>query len=208
MASATAYSPKGEKTGSVELSSKLFGIEPKRHAVWEAVVNFEANQRQGTVKTKTRAEIARSNSKPWRQKGTGRARAGTWRSPIWVGGGTIQGPQPRDHHYKMPRKLKRVALLSALSDRAQNGRVAVIDSFDFPETKTKHMAALLGKLGLAGSKILVLTEGHDDRVVLASRNIPSVLAMPAREVNPYTIVAAEWILATKGALKTLEEVFA
>lgn len=208
MASAVAYSAKGEKAGSVELSSKLFGIEPKPHVVWEAVVNYQANQRQGTVKTKTRGEIARSNSKPWRQKGTGRARAGTWRSPIWVGGGTMHGPQPRDHHYKLPKKTKRVALLSALSDRAQNGRIAVIEGIDLPEVKTKHMAALLGKLGLGDQKVLVLTEGHDDKVVLASRNLPKVVTMPAREVNPYMVVASDWVLATKGALKTLEEVFA
>ncbi len=208
MASAIAYSAKGEQAGSLDLPAKVFGIEPKPHAVWEAVVNYQANQRQGTVKTKTRAEISRSNSKPWRQKGTGRARAGTWRSPIWVGGGTMHGPLPRDHHYKMPRKTKRVALLSALSDRANHGRVAVIDGFDLPEVKTKHMAALLGKMGLAGQKVLVLTEGHDDKIVLASRNLPRVVAMPAREVNTYMVVASDWVVATKGALETLEEVFA
>lgn len=205
---ATTYGVNGEKTGSLELHAGLFGIEPKPHVVWEAVVNYEANQRQGTVKTKTRGEIRRSNSKPWKQKGTGRARAGTWRSPIWVGGGTMHGPQPRDHHYKLPKKTKRVALLSALSDRAQNGRVVVIESFKFPEAKTKLMAGLLGKLGLTGGKVLILTESHDDAVVLASRNLPKVVTMPAREVNTYMVIASDWVLATKGALKTLEEVFA
>ncbi len=206
-ATANAYSAKGEKTGSVDLPAALFGAEPKPHAVWEAVVNYQANQRQGTVKTKTRGEIRRSNSKPWRQKGTGRARAGTWRSPIWVGGGTMHGPQPRDHSYKLPRKVKRAALLSALSDRARNGRVAVIDKIDLPEVKTKHLAALLGKLGLVDQKVLLLTEAHDDKVVLASRNLPKVVAMPARELNTYMVIAADWIVATKGALGVLEEVF-
>jgi large subunit ribosomal protein L4 len=206
-AQAVAYSAKGDESGSLELPSSIFGKTPRPHAVWEAVVNYEANQRQGTVKTKTRGEIRRSNSKPWRQKGTGRARAGTWRSPIWVGGGTIHGPQPRDHSYKMPRKLKRTALLSALSDRAQSGRVAVIDSIDLPEAKTKSMASLIKKLGLEEQKVLLLTEGHDNNVVLASRNLAKVVAMPAREVNPYMVVACDWILATKGAVKTLEEVF-
>jgi len=206
-AKAVAYSAKGDESGSLELPSSIFGITPKPHTVWEAVVNYEANQRQGTVKTKTRGEIRRSNSKPWRQKGTGRARAGTWRSPIWVGGGTIHGPQPRNHSYKLPRKLKRTALLSALSDRAQNGRVAVIDAIELPEVKTKVIASLLKKMGLEQQKVLFLTEGHDDNVVLASRNLAKVVAMPAREVNPYMVVACDWIVATKGAVKTLEEVF-
>jgi large subunit ribosomal protein L4 len=206
--SAAAYGANGEKRGSVDLPAAIFGAKVSPHAVWEAVVNYEANQRQGTVKTKTRGEIRRSNAKPWRQKGTGRARAGTWRSPIWVGGGTMHGPQPRDHSYKLPRKVKRVALLSALSDRATNGRVAVIDAFDLPEVKTKHMAALLEKMGVAGQKVLLVTEGHDDKVVLASRNLPKVVAMPARELNTYMVVAADWIVATKGALGMLEEVFA
>ncbi len=205
---ATAFTAKGDKSGSVALPSALFGAEVNSHLVWEACVNYEANQRQGTVKTKTRGEIRRSNSKPWRQKGTGRARAGTWRSPIWVGGGTMHGPQPRDHSYKLPRKAKRVALVSALSDRANHERVMVIDGFDMAEAKTKHMAALLTKLGISGQKVLLLTEGHDDKVVLASRNLPKVIAMPAREVNTYMVVAADWIVATKGALGTLEEVFA
>jgi len=206
-AKAVAYSAKGDESGSLELPPSIFGITPKPHAVWEAVVNYEANQRQGTVKTKTRGEIRRSNSKPWRQKGTGRARAGTWRSPIWVGGGTIHGPQPRDHSYRLPHKLKRVALLSALSDRAQNGRVAVIESIELAEAKTKVMASLLKKLGLQEQKVLLLTEGHDNNVVLASRNLAKVVTMPAREVNPYMVVACDWILATKGAVKTLEKVF-
>jgi large subunit ribosomal protein L4 len=204
---AVAYSAVGDQSGTHDLPAKIFGVEPKAHAVWEAVVNFGANQRLGTVRTKTRGEIRRSNSKPWRQKGTGRARAGTWRSPIWVGGGTIHGPRPRDHSYKLPKGVKRTALLSALSDRAQNGRVAVIEAIHLPEAKTKQMATLLKKMGLQDQKVLLLTEGRDDKVTLASRNLARVVAMPAREVNPYMVVACDWVLATRGALAKLEEVF-
>jgi large subunit ribosomal protein L4 len=118
MASASHYSADGDKAGTIDLPEDVFGIEPNPHAVWEAVVNFQANQRQGTVKVKSRGEISRSNSKPWRQKGTGRARAGTWRSPLWIGGGRIHGPRPRDHSYRIPKKVRRLALKSALTDRA------------------------------------------------------------------------------------------
>lgn len=208
MATATAYDAGGEKTGTVELPDGLFGIEPNSHAVWEAVVNFQANQRQGTVKVKSRGEVKRSNSKPWRQKGTGRARAGTWRSPIWIGGGRIHGPHPRDHHYRVPKKVKRLALRSALTDRATAGRVAVIDSIELQEIKTKALAVLLEKMGLAQEKVLVLNDELTENLALSARNIPNVLVLSAREVNTYTVVAADWVLLTKSGLEKLEEVFA
>ncbi|MCA9751806.1 MAG: 50S ribosomal protein L4 [Gemmatimonadetes bacterium] len=208
MATANAFSASGDSKGTVNLPESLFGIEPNSHAVWEAVVNFQANRRQGTVKTKTRAEISRSNSKPWRQKGTGRARAGTWRSPLWVGGGTMHGPQPRDYKYKLPKKVKRLALKSALSDRAANGRVAILESLDLPEIKTKHVQSLLDRMELGHSKVLLLVKDLDEKVALSTRNIPNMIAMPAREANTYTVVAADWIVVTKDALAALEEVFA
>jgi large subunit ribosomal protein L4 len=158
MATAIAFSASGERTGSCDLPEALFGVEPNRHVVWEAVVNFQANQRQGTAKVKSRGEIHRSNAKPWRQKGTGRARAGTARSPIWVGGGTIHGPKPRDHSYRLPRKVKRLALKSALSDRAAAERIAVIDAIELAEVKTKAVAELLDKMGIRDQKVLILTE--------------------------------------------------
>ena len=143
MSTATAFSADGTETGTIDLPDELFGIEPNQHVVWEAVVNFQANQRQGNAKVKGRSEIHRSNAKPWRQKGTGRARAGTARSPIWVGGGTTHGPKPRDHRYQLPRKVKRLALKSALSDRAAAERIAVIDTIELAEVKTKAVAELL-----------------------------------------------------------------
>jgi large subunit ribosomal protein L4 len=208
MATATSYSADGEQTGTVELPDRLFGIEPNSHVVWEAVVNFQANQRQGTVKVKTRGRVNRSNSKPWRQKGTGRARAGTARSPLWVGGGVTHGPLPRDHRYRIPKRVRRLALRSVLSDRAAAGRVKVIDSIDLPEIKTKRIQTLLDKLGLSKEKVLIMTRELDDHLALSTRNIPNAIAMPARDVNTYTVVAADWVLITKEGLSVLEEVFA
>ena len=208
MAKATSYQATGEKAGTVDLPESLFGIEPNSHAVWEAVVNFETNQRQGNAKVKSRGEINRSNSKPWRQKGTGRARAGTWRSPLWVGGGIIHGPSPRDYKYALPRKVKRLALRSALSDRAAAGRVMVIDSFDLAGVKTRPFVDLLNRMEIGHEKVLILVKDLDEKVALSTRNLPNVIAMPAREANTYTVVAADWLLATKDALAALEEVFA
>ena len=206
MAKASTYSAGGEKTGSVDLPEAVFGIEPNSHVVWEAVVNFQANQRLGTVKTKSRSEIARSNSKPWRQKGTGRARAGTWRSPLWVGGGIIHGPKPRDHSYKLPKKVRRLALRSVLSDRAAEGRILVIESLDLKEMKTKPVQALLNRMELGKEKVLILVKDLTDAIALSTRNIPNVIAMPARELNTYTAVAADRIVVTRDGLAALEEV--
>jgi large subunit ribosomal protein L4 len=192
----------------MELPAGLFGVEPNPHVVWEAVVNFQANQRQGTVKTKTRGEVSRSNSKPWRQKGTGRARAGTWRSPLWVGGGTTFGPQPRDYAYKLPKKVRRLALRSALTDRAAEGRVIIMDEFAPAEVKTKPVQEMLDRMELDAAKVLFLVKELDENTALSTRNIPNMIAMPAREANTYTVVAAEWIVITKDALAVLEEVFA
>jgi len=208
MATANTYSASGDKTGTVDLPAGLFGIEPNPHVVWEAVVNFQANQRQGTAKTKTRGEISRSNSKPWRQKGTGRARAGTWRSPLWVGGGTMFGPQPRDYSYKLPKKVRRLALRSALTDRAAEGRVIVLEDFAPDAIKTKPVQELLDRMELGTAKVLLLVKELDEKIALSTRNIPNLIALPARETNTYTVVAADWVLVTRDALAVLEEVFA
>ena len=206
MAQATAFSAAGDKTGTVDLPEKLFGIEPNSHVVWEAVVNFQANQRQGTAKVKSRGEISRSNSKPWRQKGTGRARAGTWRSPLWRGGGTMHGPQPRDYKYKLPKKIRRLALRSALSDRAGNGRVHVIDSLELPEIKTRLLNDLLHKMEIGNDKVLMLVKELDEKIALSARNLPNVIVLAAREANTYTVVSADHVVLTKDAVAELEEV--
>jgi large subunit ribosomal protein L4 len=206
MATATTFNSGGSKTGTVDLPDALFGIEPNSHAVWEAVVNFQANQRQGTAKVKSRGEVSLSNSKPWKQKGTGRARAGTWRSPLWVGGGTMHGPTPRDYSYKLPKKVRRLALRSVLSDRAAEGRVSVIEDLGLTEIKTKTMQQLLDKMELGLSKVIILVKELDENVALSARNIPNVIVLPAREANTYTVVAAEHVLMTKDGLEALQEV--
>lgn len=206
MAQAIAFSAAGDKTGTVDLPEKLFGIEPNSHVVWEAVVNFQANQRQGTAKVKSRGEINRSNSKPWRQKGTGRARAGTWRSPLWRGGGTMHGPQPRNYKYKLPKKIRRLALRSALSDRAGSGRVHVIDSLELAEIKTRLLAELLHKMEIGHDKVLVLVKELDEKIALSARNLPNVIVLAAREANTYTVVSADHVVLTKDAVAELEEV--
>jgi large subunit ribosomal protein L4 len=208
MASATAFSATGDKSGTVELPEGLFGVEPNPHVMWEAVVNFQANQRLGTVKVKTRAEVNRSNAKPWKQQGTGRARAGTFRSPLWVGGGRIHGPMPRDHSYKLPRKVRRLALKSALSDRAAHDRVVVIEALEMTEPKTRTVWNLLTKMDLWDQKVLVLTNELTDNLELSVRNLPNVVALEAREANTYTVLAADWVLVTRKGLEQLEEVFA
>jgi large subunit ribosomal protein L4 len=205
-AQAALFTPGGDKLGKLDLPETVFGIEPNGHAVWEAVVNYQANQRLGTAKTKTRGEIARSNSKPWRQKGTGRARAGSWRSPLWVGGGRMHGPVPRDHSYRLPKKVRRLALRSALSDRAAAERVLVIEDFRLTEAKTKELWQLLRKMELADAKVLILVDELDEKLALSARNLPNVVTMPSREANTYTVVAADWVLITKGGLARIAEV--
>jgi large subunit ribosomal protein L4 len=207
MTSAAHYSAGGDKTGTVDLPGGVFGIEPNAHAVWEAVVNYQTNQRQGTVKVKTRGQVNRSNSKPWKQKGTGRARAGTFRSPLWVGGGRIHGPMPRDHAYRLPRKERRLALRSALTDRAKEGRVVVLDSIALAGIKTRAAWDLMKTLGVQERKVLVLVEELTENLALSVRNLPNVVALEAREVNTYTVVAADWLVVTKGGLDQLQEVF-
>ncbi|MDP6530035.1 MAG: 50S ribosomal protein L4 [Gemmatimonadota bacterium] len=207
MATATAYGASGEKSGTVDLPEQLFGIEPNAHVVWEAVVNFEANQRKGTAKVKSRGEVNLSNAKPWRQKGTGRARAGSARSPVWVGGGTVHGPKPRDYRYRLPKKTRRLALKSALSDRAASERILVVDDFGFEDARTQSLATFLDKLGLGGEKVLLLTGGFDEKVNRSAQNLSRVLCLPARETYTYAVVASNWVVMTRDALKKLEEVF-
>ena len=192
----------------LELSDAVFDYPMKDHLVYEAVLAYQAAGRSGTHKTKNRTEVSGGTRKMWRQKGTGRARAGTWRSPLWVGGGIIHGPSPRDYKYALPRKVKRLALRSALSDRAAAGRVMVIDSFDLAGVKTRPFVDLLNRMEIGHEKVLVLVKDLDEKVALSTRNLPNVIAMPAREANTYTVVAADWLLATKDALAALEEVFA
>lgn len=205
MASAIVKSFKGESRGEVELADEIFGVRPNEHVVYETVKAYMANQRQGTHKTKTRSEVSGGRAKPWRQKGTGRARAGANTSPIWVRGGTAHGPRPRSYRQEIPKKARRLALRSALSDRAKNGKIVVLEDLDLPEAKTKAMAGLLGSLEIAGHSCLVVMREYDQKVDRASRNIPRLSVRVWKELGAYDVVRAEWLVITKDALSAMKE---
>ena len=202
------YNKEGAEVGTTALNETLFGGEPKPALVHQYIVNYLANQRQGTAKAKGRSEVSGGGAKPWRQKGTGRARAGTIRSPLWRGGGITFGPQPRNYYNKFPKRMKRGALISALSDKAQNNGITVVEDLNLNMIKTKAMAEILGKLGLSGKKCLILDEGENKNAALSFRNIPNTKYARALLANTYDIVNAEVLVLTTAGLKKMEEVFA
>jgi large subunit ribosomal protein L4 len=210
MASAKLYSSAGEAKGTVELSASLFEQPVHRQALYEAVRNYLANRRQGTHDTKTRAEVVGSKQKMFRQKGTGRARMGSITSPSRVGGGVAHGPHPRDYGYTLPRRVKRLALKSALSDRAAAERVNVVEDFEFEAPRTKAMAELLGKLDLAGRHTLIVLPAGEggDTLYKSARNLEGVRVLRSHELNAYTILWADNLVFTQTALSKIEEVFA
>lgn len=202
------YNQEGSEIGTVSLNEKLFGAEPNPALVHQYVVNYLANRRQGTSSSKGRTDVRGGGAKPYRQKGTGRARAGTNRSPLWRGGGIVFGPNPRNFGGKLPRKMKRAALISAFSDKAQNEGVVVVDKLDFGEVKTKNAATILDKLGLQDKKCLILDEGENRNLALSVRNMQKVKYTRAPQASTYDIVNASVILFTKAGLEKVEEVFA
>jgi large subunit ribosomal protein L4 len=208
MASAKLYSSAGEAKGTVELSAGLFEQPVHRQALYEAVRNYLANRRQGTHDTKTRAEVVGSKQKMFRQKGTGRARMGSITSPLRIGGGLAHGPHPRDYGYTLPRKVKRLALKSALSDRAAAERINVVEDFELEAPKTKVMAELLGKMELAGHHTLVVLHEGADALFKSTRNLHGVRVLRSHELNAYTILWADNLIFTQSALSKAEEVFA
>ncbi|MEE9524053.1 MAG: 50S ribosomal protein L4 [Thermodesulfovibrionales bacterium] len=189
----------------VSLKEDVFGLPVKTEILHAAVVNFLANQRQGTHATKTRGKVKGGGSKPWKQKSTGRARAGTIRSPLWKGGGTVFGPHPRDYSYSMNKKERKLALKTALSAKLSENQIIVIDSLKIDEPKTKSMVALLDKLGLAGKKVLIITKEKDDNVYLSSRNIPYVKVKRASDINTYSVMVNDFMLVTRDALMSVQE---
>lgn len=195
----------GKKVSTVELSDAVFGITPNEKAVHEAVVNFLANQRQGTQSTKIRMEVSGGGKKPWRQKGTGHARQGSTRAPQWTHGGVALGPKPRDYSYRINKKVKRLAVLSALSDKAANGNMIVVDSLAAEEYKTKAVVAMLAAVG-AGKKNLVVNDAVDAKLVKSAANIPGVVTTTAGSVNTYDVVNADKLIISVDAAKKLEEV--
>jgi large subunit ribosomal protein L4 len=197
----------GSQSSTVELPEKIFGGEPNEAVVHSYVVNYLANQRQGNSSTKTRTEVAGGGAKPWRQKGTGRARAGTNSSPLWPGGGVIFGPSPRSYYNRMPKKQKKLALMSVLADKARSERIKVLEKLELPDHKTKNFAAFINNMGLGGKKVLVLDEGEIAESHRASRNMPGVKVTRARLANAYEILNAEFLVITMSGLKELEEVY-
>ena len=207
MATANLFSRTGESQGTVPLPDALFEQPVHRQALWEAVKCYLANQRHGTHDTQTRGEVAYSGRKLYRQKGTGRARAGDARSPVRVGGGTIFGPHPRDHGYKLPKQVKRIALTSALSDRATHGRVLVVEDFSLDKPKTSEMAKLLAALPLQDAHTLFVLPRDADNLWKSLRNVRDVRVLRSHELNTYTVLWADNLVFTKTALGGAEEVF-
>jgi large subunit ribosomal protein L4 len=202
------YDAGGAVTGSVELPDELFGREPHAAALHAYVKMYLTNQRQGTAKTKTRREVSGGGIKPWRQKGTGRARAGSITSPVWVGGGRAFGPRPRDHQEDVPRKVKKLALVSALSMKAQNGAIKVWDRRELEAPKTKAVSDALGKIGVAGRKTLLLDEGMNPNFSKSCRNIAWLDHTRAELTNAYQIMKAQELVLSPEGLARMKELFA
>ena len=205
MPKANVYNMAGKQVGEIDLSDAIFGIEPKESVVHDVVKNHLANCRQGTQSALTRAEVSGGGKKPYRQKGTGRARQGSTRAPQWTHGGIVFAPKPRSYRYTLNKKVKRLALKSVLSAKAAEGNVLVVDDMTLPEVKTKNVAAFLSAVG--ASKALMVTNEVNENVVKSARNIPGVETSPARLINVYDILKAKQLIVDKAALAVIEEVF-
>ncbi len=206
MPKANVYNMAGQQVGEIDLSEAVFGIEPNQAAVHAVVRQHLANCRQGTQSALTRAEVSGGGKKPWRQKGTGRARQGSTRAPQWTHGGIVFAPKPRGYRFKLNKKLRRLALKSALSDKAAQGKVVVVDGLTLDEIKTKSIKGFLDKLQ-AGKAVLVTPEVNEN-VIKSARNIPGVLTTTAKILSVYDIVNAGQFIVDKAALAVIEEVFA
>jgi len=199
------YKIDGSKSSSkVELSDDIFGIEPNDHVIYLTVKAFLANQRQGTHKAKERAEVRGGGRKPWKQKGRGGARAGTTRSPIWVGGGTIFGPRPRNYRQKLNKKVLQLARKSALSYKAKADQIIVVEDFDFDSPKTKELLNILSALKINGKKTLLLTAGNRQKVYLSGRNLPKLNILEASNASTYDIVNNQLLLLQKSAVEEIQ----
>ena len=191
--------------GKINLPDEVFGVKAKDGVLHSAVVNFLANQRQGTHATKTKGLVSGGGKKPWKQKHTGRARSGSSRSPLWRGGGTIFGPQPRDYSYAIPKKVKRLALKAALSGKFADGEVTVVEELSLSKPRTKDIIAVLKGLELQGKSTLIVVPENYETVVLSARNIPGVTVMRVTDLNPYDVAAHNRLLFTKRAVEMLAE---
>ena len=205
MPKASLFNQEGSKVGEIDLNDAIFGIEPNNHVLFEAIIMQRASLRQGTAKVKTRSEVRGGGRKPWRQKGTGRARQGSIRSPQWRGGGTVFGPAPRSYSYKLPKKMRRLAIKSALSAKAQEENVLVVEALSFDAPKTKEFVKVLNNLPV-GKKALFVTESTEENVALSARNIPGVTVIDADNLNVLDVVGHNSLVLTKAAVEKVEEV--
>ena len=206
MPKTTLYNIKAEKVGEIELNDLIFGIEANEEAMHTMVVNYLANQRQGTQSTKTRTEVRGGGRKPWRQKGTGRARQGSIRAPQWTGGGVALGPKPRSYRFTVNKKLRRLAFKSALSTKVAENEIIVIDELKLDSFKTKEMAAILK--AFEADNALVVTAGKNENVVRSAANIPGIKTSMAENLNVYDVLKYNKFIVTKDAVSKIEEVYA
>ncbi|WP_458415198.1 50S ribosomal protein L4 [Schinkia sp. CFF1] len=201
------YNQAGSQVGEIELSDAVFGIEPNNNVLFDAILLQRASRRQGTHKVKNRSEVSGGGRKPWRQKGTGRARQGSIRSPQWRGGGIVFGPQPRSYSYKLPRKVRRLAIKSALSTKVLDNDLVVLENLTIEAPKTKDMVQVLNALSL-DKKVLVVTADADQMVELSARNIPGVTVVDANGVNVLDVMNHDKMVITKDAAEKVGEVLA
>ena len=201
------YDIEGKKVKTIELKEEVFGIEPNEAIVHSVLVNYLANQRQGTQSTKTRAEVSGGGRKPWRQKGTGRARQGSIRAPHWVGGGIALGPKPRSYNYTVNKKEKRLAIKSLLSSKVLENALTVVDHLELKEIKTKEMAKILNNLKVEGKTVILLPEGNEN-VQKSARNIEGVKTLRVDTINVYDLLKHKNLVVTEDTVKKLEEVYA
>ena len=201
------YNMKGETVGNIDLNEDIFGVEVNSNAMHLAVQNQLANKRQGTQSTKTKSEVRGGGIKPWRQKGTGRARQGSIRSAQWIKGGIVLGPKPRSHSYTLPKKLKKLALKSALSSKVNGNELMVLDILKFDAIKTKQMVGVLSSLKV-DSSVLIVLDGKNEAVEKSARNIPGVKTAFVNTINVFDILKHEKFIITRDAVAKVEEVYA
>jgi large subunit ribosomal protein L4 len=204
---AKIFASDGSEKGTAALPDELFGQQVHEHLLWLAVKSYLGNQRQGTAKVKTRGEVSGGGRKPWRQKGTGRARSGSNTSPLWPGGGRAFGPKPRDYRTELPKSQRRQALASALSLKAGENAVVVLESLAFAAPKTREMLETLKRLGLADKRTLLVLGQADENVVRSCRNLPNLRTTLAHQVNPYELLNCDTLLLTRDSLERMTEVF-
>ena len=204
MTKVTLFKQDGTTNGEIELNSEIFGIEPNENVVFDAVIMQRASLRQGTHAVKNRSAVSGGGRKPWRQKGTGRARQGSIRSPQWRGGGIVFGPTPRSYSYKLPKKVRRLAIKSVLSQKVLDNKLVVVEALQFDAPKTKEFAQVLSNLNV-DTKVLVVVESSNDFALLAARNIPNVTIVDETDVTVLDVVNNDKLLFTKTALSKVEE---